>query len=105
MIPEILEAQEHAEPLSSWLAIVYMAAFATVAGYWAWFRSLTVLDASTAAPFLFIQPLLGAALGVALLGETLTWATVAGGALIVTSLALIARRSPPPLPSPIPEPP
>lgn len=78
-------------PLSSWVAIIYMAAFATVGGYWAWFRSLTVLDASTAAPFLFIQPLLGAALGVLLLGETVTWATVAGGALIVTSLGLITR--------------
>jgi drug/metabolite transporter (DMT)-like permease len=94
-----------AMPFSTWLALIYMAAFATVAGYWAWFRSLTVLNASTAAPFLFIQPLLGAALGVVLLGETITWATIAGGGLIVASLLLISRAAAAPAPAPIPEPP
>ncbi len=90
-------------PFSAWLAIIYMAAFATVAGYWAWFRSLTVLDASTAAPFLFIQPLLGAALGVVLLAETITWATVVGGALVVASLLLITRGAPVAHPPGVPE--
>jgi drug/metabolite transporter (DMT)-like permease len=75
---------------AAWLAVGYMAAFATVGGYWMWFRGLSAVDASVAAPFLFIQPLLGAALGVVLLGETLTWITVAGGALIVASLALVS---------------
>lgn len=81
-----------AVPAMAWASIAYMAAFATVAAYWAWFRSLTALDASTAAPFLFIQPLLGAALGVVLLGETVTWATVAGAVLILASLSLITVR-------------
>jgi drug/metabolite transporter (DMT)-like permease len=75
--------------LGTWLAIGYMAVFATVGGYWMWFRGLTVIDASAAAPFLFIQPLLGAALGVALLGETLTWATIVGAALILSSLMIV----------------
>lgn len=73
----------------AWLSIIYMSAFATVAAYWAWFRGLSALDASAAAPFLFIQPLLGAALGVVLLGEALGWATVTGAVLILASLGLI----------------
>jgi drug/metabolite transporter (DMT)-like permease len=54
-----------------------------------WFRGLSVIDASAAAPFLFIQPLLGAALGVALLGESLTWATLVGATLILSSLMIV----------------
>ena len=75
--------------LSAWLAVGYMAVFATVGGYWMWFRGLSVIDASAAAPFLFIQPLLGAALGVVLLGESLTWATMAGAVLILSSLMTV----------------
>lgn len=50
--------------LASALAVLYMAAVATVTGYWLWFCALSVLDASAAAPTLFIQPLLGAALAI-----------------------------------------
>ena len=77
----------------AWIAVVYMAALATVAGYWMWFRALARVDASAAAPFLFIQPLLGAALGVILLGEGLTWATLAGAALILVSLGIVTAES------------
>jgi drug/metabolite transporter (DMT)-like permease len=79
--------------LGGWLAVLYMAAVATVAGYWLWFRALTALDASTAAPTLFIQPLLGAALGILLLHDTLSWATWLGGALISLSLLFVVRAS------------
>lgn len=75
------------------LAVLYMAAVATVTGYWLWFRALTSLDASAAAPTLFIQPLLGAALAIWLLHDRLTWATLLGGALIGASLLLVVRSS------------
>lgn len=78
-------------PLVGWLAVGYMAIFATVLGYWMWFRALAVVNASAAAPFLFIQPLLGAGLAVALLHESLTWATLLGAALIAVSLIVVAR--------------
>jgi drug/metabolite transporter (DMT)-like permease len=81
----------HLTPMG-WLATLYMALIATVTGYWLWFRALSVVDASTAAPTLFIQPLLGAALGVWLLGDTVGWATWVGGALIFISLLLVMRH-------------
>ena len=88
--------------LAGWVGVSYMALVATALGYWLWFRALAVVDASTAAPTLFIQPLLGAALGVWLLHDSVTWATWLGGALIFTSLLLVMRherprRSPPDL--------
>ena len=76
---------------SGWLGIGYMAVFSTVVAYWLWFRGLTVFEGSAAAPLLFIQPLLGTILAVWLLGDRLTWATVAGGALILLSMILVLR--------------
>lgn len=78
--------------LAGWLAVLYMALVATVAGYWLWFRGLAVVDGSAAAPTLFIQPLLGAALGIWLLGDHVSWATWTGGALISGSLLLVMRH-------------
>lgn len=79
--------------LAGILAVLYMAGVATVTGYWLWFRALSVLDASTAAPTLFIQPLLGTALAIWLLHDVLSWATLVGGALILGSLVLVMRAS------------
>jgi drug/metabolite transporter (DMT)-like permease len=76
------------------LGILYMVVASTVAGYWLWFRGLTVLDGSAAAPLLFIQPLLGTLLAVVLVHDQLTWATLLGGALIVASLLLVMRGGP-----------
>ncbi len=81
--------------LAGWLGVCYMALVATVLGYWLWFRALAVVDASTAAPTLFIQPLLGAALGVWLLHDSVTWATWLGGGLIFASLLLVMRHERP----------
>jgi drug/metabolite transporter (DMT)-like permease len=94
----------HVSP-AGWLGVLYMAAIATVMGYWLWFRALSVLDASAAAPTLFIQPLLGATLAIWLLHDALTWATLLGGALIFVSLLLVMRsgRRPAPVHAPVGE--
>ncbi len=78
--------------LAGWLGALYLAIATTVIGYFLWFQALTVVDASSAAPFLFIQPLLGAIIAILLLGDQLTWATLAGGALILTSVYIVSRR-------------
>ncbi|HEX6540296.1 MAG TPA: DMT family transporter [Ktedonobacterales bacterium] len=77
--------------LGGWLSVFYLAAITTVVSYWLWFRGLSVLDASLAAPILFIQPLLGAALAIVILHDALTLATIAGATCIVASLLLVVR--------------
>ena len=79
--------------LAGWLAAIYLAAITTVVSYWLWFRGLSVVDASAAAPILFIQPLLGAALAILILHDSLTLATVVGAACIVFSLLLVMRSA------------
>lgn len=91
-------------PLQGWLAVLYMAGFATVAGYYLWFRGLSVVDGSAAAPLLFIQPLLGATLAILLLHDVVTWATLLGGALIGASLLLVMSGARSSSPAPVSEP-
>ncbi len=74
-----------------WLSVFYLAAITTVLGYWLWFYGLNTVDASAAAPTLFIQPLLGAALAIVILHDSLTLATVIGAGCIVASLLLVLR--------------
>jgi len=67
---------------------LYLAVVITALGYVAWNWALARVPAPRAAIFLNIQPIVGALLGAALLGEPLTPFTVLGGALVVTGLAV-----------------
>jgi drug/metabolite transporter (DMT)-like permease len=79
------------------LAIFYLSAGLTVIGYWIWFFALQHVDAGRVGLTIFVQPLFGTLLSVWVLGEQLTLATWAGGALVLVSLGLALRpeRSPP----------
>lgn len=71
--------------------------FISFGGTWLWLWALAHLDASRVAGFVFLQPLAGVLVGVGLLGERLSTATLAGAALIVAGVALDllpARRVP-----------
>jgi drug/metabolite transporter (DMT)-like permease len=74
------------------LAVAYLALVITALGYLVWNWALARVPAPRAAIFLTVQPVLGAALGIALLGEAVTAFTAAGGALIVAGLAVTVRR-------------
>lgn len=75
------------------LAALYLAVVVTALGYLIWNWALERVTASHAAIFLNVQPVLGALLGVGLLGEPLTVFTLAGGALVVAGLVLTVRSS------------
>src|SRR5262249_44338954 len=84
--------------VAGWLCVLYMAIGSSVLGYWLWFHALGRVDASVAAPTLFVQPLVGAALGIIILHDTLNWATLLGAGLICASLLLVIlgnARQPP----------
>ena len=70
---------------------LYLAVVITALGYLAWNYALERVSASRAAIFLNLQPLVGALLGVAVLGESLTPYTVAGGGLILAGLTLTVK--------------
>jgi drug/metabolite transporter (DMT)-like permease len=86
------------QPLTEWslgvfVGIAYLSIVITAIGYLVWNWALARVPAPRAAIFLTVQPIMGALLGVVLLGEAFTAFTATGGALIVAGLLLTVRRA------------
>ncbi len=71
-------------------ALVYLVLICGALGYSIWFKALRRVEPGLISATLFIQPLIGVAIGAVLLQEKLTLVTLVGGALVVASLALIS---------------
>jgi drug/metabolite transporter (DMT)-like permease len=80
--------------------VIYLALVTSVVCYLVWFSVLRHAGATLGALSLLAQPLVGAFLGVALLGDAVTYSTLVGGAFVVMCLVLAslpARRLEPQL--------
>lgn len=92
-----LDAMSHYS-LTLWLEIIYLGAIAMALAFWLWNYGFAHLPADVGAVFGLAQPLVGVALGVALLGEgsLLTPLTALGGMAIVAgaTLAGMSGRDP-----------
>jgi drug/metabolite transporter (DMT)-like permease len=71
--------------------IAYLSLGCTVLCYAVWYGLLGRIPAGRAAAFLYVQPVVGVALGVLLQGDRLDGLTLAGGALILGGVAVVAR--------------
>lgn len=75
-------------------AVLYIAVFATIAGFGGWGRLLKLYPAGTVAPFSLLVPVFGASSAAFLLGEGFGGAKLAGMALILTGLAVVVLPAP-----------
>jgi len=64
----------------------------TALAYLAWNYGLSLVSAPRAAIFINVQPVVGVVLGVLLLGETATMATLAGAVLVIAGLVVTGVR-------------
>jgi len=71
---------------SAILATLYLALVITAGAYLVWNWALARVEAARAAPFLTVQPVVGAALGAFVLGDPVTPFTAIGGGLVVVGL-------------------
>jgi drug/metabolite transporter (DMT)-like permease len=71
---------------SAIVGTLYLALVITAGGYLVWNWALARVEAARAAPFLTIQPLVGALLAALVLGEPVTRFTAIGGALVIAGL-------------------
>jgi drug/metabolite transporter (DMT)-like permease len=74
------------------LGVAYLSVVITALGYLTWNWALARVPAPRAAISLSLQPVLGALLGIAFLGEAFTAFTAVGGALIVAGLVVAVMR-------------
>lgn len=77
-------------------ALLYLSLGATVLAYVLWYRVLATVDAGRAGTYLYVQPLVGLALGILLRREWPTSAGWAGGTLVVLGILLASRATGPP---------
>jgi drug/metabolite transporter (DMT)-like permease len=73
---------------TAWAAVGFVVVFGTFLATSAWNYALGHMESSIAGVFLYVQPVVAAAGGILLLGESLTWPLVLGGALIILGVAI-----------------
>jgi len=88
----LLEVRWSALPGVAWGGLAFMVFFGSVAAYLIYAFALTELTAARVAAFAYLQPAMATALGIWLLGETLTQRLVIGGALILLGVYLTERE-------------
>jgi len=83
-----------AMPPRAWLLLAYLSLICTLAGYSLWFVVIREAEVNVAALTVFIQPVVGAAVAVAWLDESLRWGQLWGSLVIVAGLVIGMRRPP-----------
>lgn len=78
--------------LRAWAGLAYMVVFGSVVAYLIYAFALSVLSASKAAAFAYLQPVMAVGLGVWLIGERVTAGEFAGGALILLGVYLTEQQ-------------
>lgn len=72
----------------TWLSTIYLALVPSVLCYFLWFNAIQHVGATVAAVALLFQPVVGALLGITLMGDPITWPFIIGGALVIGALVL-----------------
>ena len=76
-----------------WASVLILGLGCSAATYTLWNCGLARVPASHAGVFLNLEPLVGALLGVLVLGEAWSPGTAIGGALIIGAAVVVSRRS------------
>jgi drug/metabolite transporter (DMT)-like permease len=79
---------------SGWLGVTFLGIFCSGLAYIAWYDALQALPTGQLGAFLFLEPpvaVIGAAL---ILSETITWAAMLGGGIILFGVWLVNRTKP-----------
>ncbi len=82
--------------LADWLAIAYYGIVVTVVAFLLWARGVRDVQAGTAAVFTGLLPVSAVSLAYLVLGEPVLWSHLAGGALVLAAILLVAPGTDPP---------
>jgi drug/metabolite transporter (DMT)-like permease len=73
-----------------WMAVVFLGVFCSGLAYVFWYDALSRLPSSQVGTFLYIEPLVTVVIAAAMLGETLTLPTLAGGVAILVGVWMVS---------------
>lgn len=83
--------------LGGWMPVLYLGIFPTFVGYGIWFRALARLPTASAGAYIYVSTLVAVIGGIAILGESVTLATVGGGGMVIAGVVLaqqFGKRAP-----------
>lgn len=89
-VVSIVQEPPTATPVQ-WLAFGYLSIVSMFLGFFAWYRGLAIGPMAQVSQVQLTQPVMTIAWAALLLGEPLTWATVAGGLAVIACAGLAVR--------------
>jgi drug/metabolite transporter (DMT)-like permease len=78
--------------LNEWAAILYLALFCSLLGYFIWFHVINKVRAAVASSFMFAEPLVTVLLAITFIGEEITFFVITGGFLIFIGVYLVSTK-------------
>lgn len=79
---------------AGWGGVLFLGLLCSGAAYIFWYDALDVAGASQVAAFLYIEPFVTLIVAAWLIGETIRWASLVGGAIILLGVWLVNRSAP-----------
>ena len=74
-----------------WGAVAFLSWGCSALAYALWYRALQRQDMSRVSVLHYLQPLVATLLGILVLSESIVWATIVGGGMILSGVALVNR--------------
>ncbi len=78
--------------MQGWLALAFLGVGCSGIAYFLWFNGLEQIDATQVGAFLYLEPIVTVVLAWIILGETISTATILGGAAILLGVWLVNRN-------------
>ena len=79
--------------LNGWIGITFLGVFCSGLAYIAWYDALQALSTAETGVFLYIEPLVAVVVAFFILDEAITWASLAGGGIILLGVGIVNRPS------------
>ena len=79
--------------IRGWTGVAFLGIFCSGLAYIAWYDALQALSTAETGVFLYIEPLVAVVVAFFILDEAITWASLAGGGVILFGVWLVNRQS------------
>jgi len=79
--------------LNGWLGVTFLGVFCSGLAYIAWYDALNVLPTGQLGAFLYLEPPVAVIVAALILTESVTWAAILGGGIILFGVWLVNREA------------